>query len=49
MSIFFNAKDHSYKSVEAEQDIVWYSVTTVVSSLKKPFDAKKTAQTVSKK
>lgn len=49
MSIFFNAQDHSYKSVDAEQDIVWYSVTTVVSSLKKPFDAKKTAQLVSKK
>jgi hypothetical protein len=49
MSIFFNAQDHSYKSVDIEQDIVWYSVTTVVSSLKKPFDAKKTAQTVSKK
>jgi hypothetical protein len=48
MSIFFNAKDHSYKSINAEQDIVWYSVTTVVSSLKKPFDAKKTAEKVSK-
>jgi len=40
MSIFFNAEDHSYKSLDTEQDIVWYSVTTVVSSLKKPFDAK---------
>jgi hypothetical protein len=49
MSIFFNAENHSYKSLDAEQDIVWYSVTTVVSSLKKPFDAKKTSQYVSKK
>ena len=49
MSIFFNAQDHSYKSLDSEQDIVWYSVTTVVSSLKKPFDAKKTAAHVSKK
>jgi hypothetical protein len=49
MSILFNATDHSYKSVDAEQDIIWYSVTTVVSSLKKPFDAKKTAAKVSKK
>ena len=48
MSIFFNAKDHSYKSLTTEPEIAWYSVTTVVSSLKKPFDAKKTAQKVSK-
>ena len=48
MSIFFNAKDHSYKSLTTEPEITWYSVTTVVSSLKKPFDAKKTAQKVSK-
>jgi hypothetical protein len=48
MSIIFNAIDHSYNSVDAEQDIVWYSVTTVVSSLKKPFDAKKTSEKVSK-
>lgn len=48
MSIVFNAKDHSYKSLVTEPDITWYSVTTVVSSLKKPFDAKKTAQKVSK-
>jgi hypothetical protein len=48
MSILFNAADHSYKSVDAEQSIVWYSVTTVVSSLKKPFDAKQIAAKVSK-
>jgi hypothetical protein len=49
MSIFFNAQDHSYKSIDNEHNIVWYSVTTVISSLKKPFDAKKTAEKVSKK
>jgi len=49
MSIFFNAQDHNYKSLDAENNILWYSVTTVVSSLKKPFDAKKTAEKVSKK
>jgi ATP-dependent exoDNAse (exonuclease V) beta subunit len=49
MSILFNAVDHSYKSIDQEQDITWYSVTTVISSLKKPFDAKKTAEKVSKK
>jgi hypothetical protein len=48
MSILFNAADHSYRSVDAEQSIVWYSVTTVVSSLKKPFDAKQIAAKVSK-
>lgn len=49
MSIFFNSTDHTYKSIDEEQDINWYSVTTVVGSLKKPFDAKKTAEKVSKK
>ena len=48
MSIFFNAQDHSYKSLDPENNITWYSVTTVVSSLKKAFDAKKTAEKVSK-
>ena len=49
MSILFNATDHSYQSIDNDQNIVWYSVTTVVSALKKPFDAKKTAEKVSKK
>jgi len=38
MSIVFNAADHSYKSVEAE-DINWISVTSLVSSFKEQFDA----------
>ena len=49
MSIYFNAEDHSYKSKNPEDDIKWCSVTTVVSSLKKPFDAKKVSEKVSKK
>ena len=47
MSIVFNANDHSYKSLDGET-IDWISVTTLVSNLKKPFDAQKTAQRVSK-
>ena len=48
MSIVFNSKDHSYKSLD-ESDINWISVTTLVSHFKKPFDAKKIAEKVSKK
>lgn len=47
MSIVFNANDHSYKSLDGEA-VDWISVTTLVSNLKKPFDAVKTAQRVSK-
>ena len=43
MSIVFNADDHSYKSVDPNDEIKWISVTTLLSSLKKPFDAKKVA------
>lgn len=49
MSILFNAEDHSYHSIDPENAITWNSVTTVISSLKKPFDAKSVAQKVSKK
>jgi len=47
MSIVFNAADHSYKSIEAD-DINWISVTSLVSNFKKPFDAKAVAQKVTK-
>jgi hypothetical protein len=47
MSIVFNAQDHSYKSLDGES-IDWISVTTLVSHFKKPFDAKKIAEKVSK-
>ena len=43
MSIVFNAEDHSYKSINGSEGIDWTSVTTLVSSLKKPFDAKAVA------
>jgi hypothetical protein len=49
MSIIFTAEDHSYKSLNPEEKINWTSVTTVIAALKKPFDAKKTAEKVSKK
>ena len=49
MSIIFNAEEHSYKSLNPEEKINWTSVTTVVSSLKKPFDPKAVSQLVSKK
>ena len=48
MSIVFNAADHSYKSLN-EDNIDWISVTTLLSHFKKPFDAKKVAEKVSKK
>jgi hypothetical protein len=47
MSIVFNAEDHSYKSLN-DDAIDWISVTTLVSHFKKPFDAKKVAERVSK-
>ena len=48
MSIVFNADDHSYVSVDPNDQIKWTSVTTLISSLKKPFDAKKVAERVSR-
>ena len=47
MSIVFNAADHSYKSIEADE-IKWISVTSLVSQFKKPFDAKTVAERVTK-
>ena len=48
MSIVFNAEEHSYKSIDGSEGISWTSVTTLISSLKKPFDAKAVAARVSK-
>ena len=48
MSIIFNSDDHSYRSNDGSE-INWISVTTLVSHFKKPFDAKKIAEKVSKK
>ena len=46
--IVFNAEDHSYRSLD-DSNIDWISVTTLVSHFKKPFDAKRIAEKVSKK
>ena len=48
MSIVFNAAEHSYKSIDGAEGISWTSVTTLISSLKKSFDAKAVAARVSK-
>lgn len=48
MSILFSASDHSYKSIDDTDNIDWVSVTTLISHLKKSFDAKSTAAKVSK-
>lgn len=48
MSIIFSAIDHSYKSIDDTDNIDWVSVTTLISHLKKSFDAKSTAAKVSK-
>ena len=45
--IVFNADNHSYTSLDGT-GIDWISVTTLVSHFKKPFDAKKVAEKVSK-
>jgi ATP-dependent exoDNAse (exonuclease V) beta subunit len=49
MSIVFNADEHSYKSINSSDNISWVSVTTLVSFLKKSFDSKKVAESVTKK
>ena len=48
MSIVFNAAEHSYKSIDGSEGINWTSVTTLISGLKKSFDAKAVAVRVSK-
>jgi hypothetical protein len=45
--IVFNADDHSYRSID-DSNIDWISVTTLVSHFKKPFNAKKIAEKVTK-
>lgn len=39
MSVIFQAKDHSYKSINPEENIDWMSVTSFVSLFKPKFDA----------
>jgi hypothetical protein len=47
MTIAFKSDDHTYVSINDEK-INWISVTTLISYFKKPFDAKKIAEKVSK-
>jgi hypothetical protein len=48
MSIVFKADDHSYTSIEGEEQIQWTSVTSLISKLKKHFDKEGVAKKVSK-
>ncbi len=48
MSIVFKADDHSYTSIEGEEQIKWTSVTSLISKFKKHFDKEGVAKKVSK-
>jgi hypothetical protein len=48
MSVFFRAEDHSYKSVNSEDNIKWISVTSFVSKFKEKFDPIAISQKASK-
>jgi len=49
MSILrFTPQDHSYTSINAEENIKWISVTSFISNFKQPFDADKIALKTSK-
>ena len=49
MAIAFKAEDHSYVSLDPNENITWTSVTGIISKLKKPFDADAIAIASSKK
>ena len=44
MSIVFEPKTHSYKSISGDDNTQWISVTTLLGALKQPFDPKSTAK-----
>jgi len=48
MSIVFNEKAHSYNSLNPDENIVWTSVTTLVSNFKEPFDQEGVAKKCAK-
>lgn len=48
MSIVFKADDHSYTSIEGEEQIQWTSVTSLISKMKKHFDKEAVAKKVTK-
>ena len=39
MALIFKPETHSYVSIDPNEDIIWTSVTSVISKFKKPFDA----------
>lgn len=48
MSIIFNAKDHSYKSLDSTDEVKWISVTTLIGLFKQAFDKEGQAEKSSK-
>jgi len=44
MAIIFEASNHTYVSIDPEDKTVWTSVTTLVGSLKQPFDSIKISE-----
>lgn len=48
MAIQFKAEDHSYTSLDPNQNIPWLSVTSFVKLFKEPFDQKAVAEKASK-
>ena len=46
--ITFTAQDHSYTSIDKQEDIKWISVTSFIGNFKQPFDADKIAEKTSK-
>lgn len=48
MAVKFIDKDHSYSSINEEENIKWTSVTTLIHMFKKPFDSKAMAEKCSK-
>lgn len=49
MSVTFKEKGHKYESLDPSEGISWQSVTRVIGSYKKPFDAIAISNSVSKK
>lgn len=49
MAVKFIDKDHSYSSINEEENIKWTSVTTLIHMFKKPFDSKAMAEKCSKR
>lgn len=48
MSVLFRSEDHSYKSMNPDENIHWISVTSFVNKFKEKFDAKLVSEKASK-